>query len=245
MLRYDTFLREEVAVPPPPAGISLVGQKVVTASGAAAAFDFTGLTGGSDSSPSDGDYIHMSAHRGSNGNELPWLDVTPAGVNATPIVSIVQGDSVDCGHQVWEGIYESASASGGTLGSSGNRNSAMVITVLRGTIGRNSVAPVTAQGGNGNNPNPPAVTPTVAGSWVLVNGGNGRGVGDQSFDTPGDLNVFRQASNDSGSTYCSTSGTGIKTDWASGAFDPAQWFTSDSSSLDSWCASSIILEPSA
>jgi hypothetical protein len=99
--------------------------------------------------------------------------------------------------------------------------------------------------GNGvTNPNAPAITPSTAGAWILVAGAgsiNGTGA---AFTNPGDLsattNHFRSG-NHAETNDCAI-GVGLKTNWASGAFDPAAWTGGATAAGSTWAAIVIALK---
>lgn len=94
------------------------------------------------------------------------------------------------------------------------------------------------------NPNPPSITPSSAGAWVAVVGAGAAAVGG-AYSTPSDLssttNHFRSGNH--AETIDIALGLGIKTDWSSGAFDPAAWTGGVSNAGDSWRAFVIALKP--
>lgn len=106
------------------------------------------------------------------------------------------------------------------------------------------VAIVSASGASAR-PNPALITPASTGAWIVAMGFNANGTGG-SYTLPGDLsattNHFRTGS--TAETNDVSIGMGIKTDWASGAFDPAVW-TGGPTILagDSWAALTIALRP--
>jgi hypothetical protein len=93
-------------------------------------------------------------------------------------------------------------------------------------------------------PNAPAITPVTAGAWILVCGA-GAGAASAAYNLPGDLsattNHFRSA-NVIETNDC-TLGVGLKTDWVSGAFNPAAWTGGSTVVGDSWAAMIIALKP--
>jgi hypothetical protein len=108
------------------------------------------------------------------------------------------------------------------------------------------VAHTVATGGNTGVPNPPAITPSTAGSWIVVAGaGSSSSNVNNPFTNPGDLsattNHFKSAWFDD--TNEAVAGIGIKTDWAAGAFDPAQWTGGHADAANAWCAVTMALRP--
>lgn len=104
----------------------------------------------------------------------------------------------------------------------------------------------TATGINTGRPDPPAITPATAGAWIVVLGA-AAGPASAAFTNPGDLsattNHFRSAA--AADSVAAMAGCGLKADWSSGAFDPAQW-TGGSTDVDaSWAAATYALRPAA
>lgn len=105
------------------------------------------------------------------------------------------------------------------------------------------VTTTTASAINTGVANPPAITPSTAGAWIYVSGGAAVAAG-AVFTIPGDLsattNHFRSATITT-TTNDANSGAGIKTDWVSGAFDPAAFGGSTSTNTGSWGAATVAL----
>ena len=108
------------------------------------------------------------------------------------------------------------------------------------------VAIQTATGSGTGQPNPPSITPTTAGAWIVVCGSTAASIGIV-FTVPADLsattNHFRSVTR--ADTNDSVTGIGIKTDWASGAFDPGVWTSGTTVSTASWAAATLALRPAA
>jgi hypothetical protein len=119
--------------------------------------------------------------------------------------------------------------------------------------GVNSVSPLdttvaTATGTGSSLPDPGAVTPVTPGAWIVVIGeGSHPGtVGGVAYTLPADLsattNHWRSGAAD-GETNNVILGVGLKTDWASGAFDPAVWTGGTTGVNDGWAAVTLVLKP--
>jgi hypothetical protein len=95
-------------------------------------------------------------------------------------------------------------------------------------------------------PNPATTTPTTAGAWPVIIGAGVAGAG-AAFTNPGDLstttNHFRSANHPE--TNDVAIGIGIKTNWASGGFDPGPWGGGNVNASNSWATISFALEPLA
>jgi hypothetical protein len=101
-----------------------------------------------------------------------------------------------------------------------------------------------ATGTASTRPNAPSITPVTAGAWILVAGAGAAAAGS-AFTNPGDLsattNHFRSSNH--AEAIDIAVGVGLKTDWASGAFDPAAWTGGAANAGDSWAAIVIALKP--
>jgi hypothetical protein len=124
---------------------------------------------------------------------------------------------------------------------------AYVIYVFRG-VDPTTPLDVTPQQTGGTNtgvPNPPAITPSTAGAWIMVIGGAAAAAGAAMTNPTGmsaGTNHFRSAV-DSARTNDPVIGAALKTDWASGAFDPNAFGGSTSTNTGSWSAITIALRP--
>jgi hypothetical protein len=133
---------------------------------------------------------------------------------------------------------------------SGNLADGQAITIFcfRGvdTTTPLDVAAVSATGTASTQFNAGSITPSTAGAWIFVAGGGGSGA-TSLLTNPGDLssttNHFRSAV--SADTNDAVVGAGIKTDWASGAFNPSAFTGGTTNAGDSWAAYTIALRPAS
>ena len=105
-------------------------------------------------------------------------------------------------------------------------------------------AVATAQSDNSGLANPPSITPTTSGAYILATGSAGIFQSTETFAS-GDLTTFTTTPGAGNSTSHSVIGSGLKVDWESGAFDPSA-FTRNvgpDSSGDSWAAVTIAIRP--
>jgi hypothetical protein len=209
-------------------GITLVGAKIV-ATGSASAFDFTGLTGGSNTEPSVGDYCLLMGSRASTGASGGTLTVVPPGFSATSTANAQGSDTIDCNARLWVGFYEAGSSSGGTYSVSGNAGPTghMTIFVFRGVNATTplDVTPTTAARANGASILMTAITPVTPGAWIVLFASSGTQSGSLTYTDPPELTDIRKASRDS--TYDNSVLVGLKKDWTSGAFQPARYVHND------------------
>ena len=96
----------------------------------------------------------------------------------------------------------------------------------------------------GSRPDPPSITPVTSGAWILAGGAGATGTA-VALTNPGDLstttNHFRSGTVAEALDCCLA--MGIKTNWTSGAFDPAMFGGGTNGAGDSWCAITIALKP--
>ena len=125
-------------------------------------------------------------------------------------------------------------------------NTAYAVQVFRG-VNTSSPLDVTAQiqafVNNTPQPNPPAITPSTSGAWVVACGGS-HGAFDANDFTSSDLTDFLTQQNEDAS-FDPLVGIGYIPDWESGAVDPAQ-FGGGSTGNPTWCsaaAATIALRP--
>jgi hypothetical protein len=162
-------------------------------------------------------------------------DFTPAG-------------STRCNMAVWYKVLD-GSETLVQMPPSGNTQDgpAAVVMVLRGvdTGTPFDVADATIATGTGTaRPNPNAITPTTSGAWPLIAGcGSLTLTPFTSSDLSATANHFPNASGDD--TNDVEVALGIKTNWSSGAFDPAQWGGGGTSPAASWLARSMALRPAS
>lgn len=104
------------------------------------------------------------------------------------------------------------------------------------------VTGTTATGTNSVLCNPPAITPTTAGAYIVAGGAGGHNAGAQTFSSS-DLDGF--ISSGGNATNDATIGLGYKK-WTTGSFNPAAFtFSGTSSTSYSWAAVTLALRPAS
>lgn len=136
------------------------------------------------------------------------------------------------------------------VGPTGNSNATVAVAfAFRGVDTANPidvfVSGTHAVTGTGTGrPDPAAITPVAPGAWIIVAGAAAAATG-ATFTNPGDLssttNHFRALSH--AETIDGMLGMGIKTDWASGAFNPGAWTSGPNNAGDSWAAMTLSIRP--
>lgn len=148
----------------------------------------------------------------------------------------------------WKAMGATPDTSGICDGPAGSANGTIAVAAaFRGvdTVNPIDITPVLAAGTGTTQPNAGAVTPATTGAWPVVIGAGAASAG-AAFTNPGDLsttvNHFRSANH--AETNDIAIGIGFKTDWTSGAFDPAAWGGGNSNAANSWAAITFALKPS-
>jgi hypothetical protein len=136
-----------------------------------------------------------------------------------------------------------------TIPGTGLSGCAVTIVALRSvnTTTPLDVAVTVATSTNTGQPNPASITPITAGALISVHVGAAEpGTSDGDLTNPGDLssvtNHFRAIASH-GSNDTSHAGHGLKLNWTSGAFDPAQWAGGSIHADSSWGAVTIAWRP--
>lgn len=132
-----------------------------------------------------------------------------------------------------------------TFGPTGNSSDggATAVRVFRGVDPTTplDVSVTTATGSNSILANPPAITPATAGSVIACFVAGGHLFGTQTFSSSDLTDFINVTGNDVTDV---TLGSGLKTDWTSGAFDPDPLsFTFADDVVFSWAAITIALRP--
>lgn len=202
-------------------GISLVGW--VTAFGnndTNATLDLTALTGGSDTSPSTGDYVIIFGAASSGTDQ----DVTISDGTYTALgVDIYQSDTFKVNTNVFGKVQgatpdTSVSINGASNSTGGNSAVAVVLRGVNATT-QMDVALVSTGALNTALADAPSITPSTAGAWIICGGGIAQDTSPGTFTGPANMTGYHQASA-VGSSRGNVAWAAIKTDWASGAFNP-------------------------
>jgi len=197
----------------------------------------TALTGGIASSPSIGDLVivYIGASNGTS--------VTPAIIGYTTITYLTASDSYDANMTVGYKILTAADTSVTVNGGAGTTASISVyVSVWRNVDATYpfDVPATTATGIDSIFPNPPAITPITTGSYIVA---GGTGAHSRGVATYGSTDLADFKSEGAGNTNDSTIGGGYK-QWTSGAFNPAAFTCSASTSTAySWASATLALRP--
>lgn len=210
----------------------------------------SGLTGGSGSGVSAGDLVVVGVGFGGTGVGSPSVAITtPSGHTAlTP--QYATSATYDTAHGVSYKIMGGTPDASVTIPPSTNTawGGSYVIHVFSGVDATTpmDVAAVYALASSVANPkpNPPAITPTTAGAWIVAIGHAATSSAPATFGSS-DLSGFLSSYGDDSTD--SEVGGGYYSSWTSGAFDPAA-FTGgggSASANQSWAATTLALRPAS
>jgi len=231
-------------VVPSAAGIQFVGSTTaaITASGSTDTnVSLTSLTGGLASAPEAGDLVIVYYGTGSIADRA--IGVTTAGY--TEVAELYSNDSQDTNLSVNYKLMGATPDTQVTMSGTGNTSDsgAVAIHVWRNvdSIFPLDVTSTTATGTNSVLCDPPAITPVTTGAVIVSGGAGGHDSGVHTF---GSSNLSNFATiggpNDTNDV---TVGVGSAV-WTSGAFDPAAFtFSGTSTTSFSWAAVTLALRP--
>jgi hypothetical protein len=223
-------------------GITFVGGKVASAVAGALSFDFASLTGGTDTSPSVGDYVIVVAGWSRAGTSTVSLGTIPTGLAS--VKSAIGSDSIDASIHFYGGFYEAGTSTGGSVNSPGGSSSALVaIYVFRNV---NATTPLDAtttsiQRANGCDITLSSITPVTAGAVIVCSAVAGHQSNSNTyFDPAGFINILHKGSS---TTYDGAIIICQHVDWVSGAFAPGLFDFNGGDTLSSAASVTIALRP--
>lgn len=201
----------------------------------------TALTGGLAASAAIGDIVIALYVTGSAADRT--LSITD-GTNAYTLIDTelyANGSTYDTNLRIAYKILAAADANT-VFGPTGNTADAgaAIVHVWRGinTATTLDVAAVSASGTATGRPDAATISPTTAGTIVIVAGGSAQATG--ATFTTSDLSNFRTVT--SADTNDATAGMGSFA-WSSGAFNPAAFGGGTANAGDSWAAMTVALRP--
>jgi hypothetical protein len=227
------------------AAIDYVGGQVAGRANPSAALLVTfSLTGGLASTPAANDLVIVCAVTGSAAGNPAMAVTTPTGYTALGQLnqSAVTADtSMDVSWKVMGGTPDANVTIPGT----GNNafGEAYAILVFRGvdTSTPLDVTSVSAGGTGTGRPNPGSITPTTTGAWPVICGGGAAGTG-ANYTAPANYTTDFITANGADTTDAMV-GAGYRSDWTSGAEDPATFTGGTTGANDSWTAYTLALRP--
>lgn len=224
-------------------GIQLVGVKFQGGgSNTTSTISLTALTGGIGTTAQDGDLVIAFGGKAHSVN----YNVAMVTSGYTEDADIYANDVQDCNLGVFHKFMTSTPDTTAVLDHGGTTTNSGIggVIVFRGIDPTTplDVAVTTATGIDGNLSNPPPITPTTAGAWIVA---IYAGSNDSSATVPSaPANMTNFAfDNGQGTTTGLQIGVATKTDWTSGAFDPDAWTGTDNEASTSWAAVTIALRP--
>lgn len=225
-------------------GITFVGGRTQTFAGTTSsqAVALTGLTGGSDTSPSIGDFVVITYAVGSTANRTLTIgsgDYTTQGASL-----YANGSSYDANLLVATKYLTAADTSVSVSGTGSTASAGSItVSVYRGVDPTTpmDVAATTATGTGTGRPTPPAITPVTAGAWIAICGAAAAATGAVFIASA--LSDFMTAT--SADTQDAMVGVGDYQAWTGGAYTPAAWTGGTTGSSESWAAITLALRPYA
>lgn len=228
--------------------IQYVGGQVASRAGATSTLSVNyALTGGIGTVPQIGDLIIVTSVVGSAARNPAQAITTPGTWTALGQLNPTTASFDTSLNVSYKFMPDWATAETSlTIPSTGNVADAQsyCIQVFRGVDSTTplDVSVVSANGINTTRADPPSITPTTAGAWIVVCSGGAAGT-SSALTYSGLTNVLSSAGSD---TNDSVVGCGYKSDWSSGAYDPAASSTGSAvSAADSWAAYTIALRPAS
>jgi hypothetical protein len=225
-------------------GIQFVGGKVSSAVAAALSFDFASLTGGTDTSPSVGDYVIVVAGWSRAGTSTVSLGTIPVGLAS--VKNAIGSDSIDASIHFYGGFYEAGTATGGSVNSPGGSSSGLVaIYVFRGVDATTPLDATTTsiQRTNGCDITLSTITPVTAGAVIVGSAVAGHQSGSNTFFDPiahTYEGIFHRGSS---TTYDGAICIAHHTGWTTGVFSPGLFDFNGGDSLSSAASVTIALRP--
>jgi hypothetical protein len=204
----------------------------------------TALTGGIGSAPQAGDLVLVYISIGTAAGYTP-SNYTPSGYASIGAYVSVGAANYTYTDTAWKFMTSTPDTSV-TIPSSGNARNAQswAIQVFRGVDPTFNpfYAHSAAAGSASGRPNPAAITPSTAGSWITYFGASAAATG-AAYTAPTGF-ATNWLSRTTADTYDSMIGAGYYTGWTSGSYDPAAITEGGTTnSADTWVAVAIALKP--
>lgn len=198
------------------------------------------LTGGANTTPQPNDFVVITAVVGSQGRNPAQAISGYTALGQLNPTATTYDTSLNVSYKVMGNTPDASF----TLPSTGDAADAQryTVQVFRG-VDVAGLASASATGTGTSRPDPASITPTVAGSWVLICGGGASATGS-NYTGPANfttnfLTGFTADTNDA------TVGSGYWDAWSSGAVNPAAYTGGSTNAADSWAAYTIVLPPAA
>jgi len=205
------------------------------------------LTGGSGSSPQQGDLILVCAGHGGTASSAPTCSGNTSGAYQPVHAALYSNDTWDTNMRTF---YQFAGATPDTTLTIGRTNNttyggATAVHVWRGvdTTTPLDVTPSTNSANNqsASRPNPPSHTPTTADAIVIACGTGMQTTAGSAFTIPSGMANGQSAFFDGSTSDCGTFMSSL--DWTSGAYDPAAVTGGTTSTNGSHASATFSLRP--
>lgn len=225
--------------------ISYVGGQTAGRANPSAALQVTfAFTGGTDATPSAGDLVIVCAVTGSAAGNPAMAVTTPTGyTNLGQLNQSAQTNdtSLDVSYKFMPPTPDTTVTIPGT----GNNAFAEAYSIqcFRGvdhTTPMDAAAVSAGNTGTGR-PDPASITPVTAGAWPVICGGGAAATG-ANYTAPANY-VTNFLTSSGADTTDAMVGSGYRSDWSSGAENPAAYTGGTTGSTDSWCSYTLALRP--
>lgn len=202
------------------------------------------LTGGLAATPAAGDLVIVTCVTGSAGGNPAMAVTTPNDYTALGQLnqSAQTADtSMNVSYKFMGGTPDTAVTIPGT----GNNAfaEAYAIQVFRGVSQSTPMdaTPVSGGGTGTGRPDPASISPVTAGAWPVICGGGAAGTG-ANYTAPANYTTNFVTSSGADTTDAMV-GCGYRSDWTSGAENPAAYTGGTTNATDSWCSYTLALRP--
>jgi len=205
------------------------------------------LSGGTNSSPSEGDIVIVNFVRATGSGVDENLAMSTSGY--TELFDIQQTNSINTNQAVFWKIMGASPDSTVEVTASNASTKPEVVTVQ---VWRNvdqitpmDVTPTTTTVSGSSRANSPAITPVTAGAVIIACGAAGGG-NDSDNTVPSGMTNFEYGLNYQAPLGGSAKG-GIcsYSSWTSGSYDPAAWGGGNTASYHSYTAATLALRPAS
>lgn len=234
--------------------ISFVGSGGASWGNASETYNFSSLLNesGGNTMPAENDIVVLLTGKGHTGTAANACTVTTTGYTSLLGTPAYGDDSDDITVQCfWKLMGATPDTSVVMAANGANFGGAAGVYVFRGghlTTPFNVTGTI-ASGTNGVAANAPSITPTTAGSWIIACGGHGLNATISALTNPTGMstttNHFRSQGGAQGTTNKVAVGVALKTDWVSGAFDPAAFGGGSTNARSGMAAATLVMQPAA
>lgn len=207
------------------------------------------LTGGSNSTPSNGDLVIVGYGEGAGGDATLSSRISTTGFSL--VTELFAADTNNSNLAVFRKFMGATPDTSLVVVGATTSNAAATVNiqVWRNVDTTTPLDPTTttATGSNSGNVNPAAITPAASGNVIAIFGNSSSAAANTSTFTAGStayMTDFRQVAR-AGGTYRGIGGSGYVTGQSNGvSYDPAAWALATDSTAFAWTAATLALRPS-